>query len=583
MSKSLFHKPFRRTCRPATRCAIALFGGLLLVSAAVRAEPIFADVTEASGLEFEHFNGMSGELYFTEMMGSGAGLLDYDGDGDLDLYLVQGHMLGDKPLSEATFKPRHPLPLTDRLYRNDSTGGQLKFVDVTAQSGLNATGYGMGVTVADYDNDGRPDLYVTNFGSNQLWRNAGNGRFVDVTAKAGVDDPRWSVSAAWLDYDRDGWLDLYVGNYVDFSLTNAKPCRSSTSARDYCSPLVYEPLPDSLFRNRGDGTFEDVSLKAGIRDDFGGALGVIAADFNGDRWPDIYVANDGVPNQLWINDQHGRFVNDAVLAGVSVNMDGSPEASMGVDAADFDGDGDEDLFMTHLARETNTLYVNDGNGWFQDRTVAMGLAGPSFASTGFGTGWIDYDNDGWLDLLVVNGAVTAIEEQMLADELLPLRQANQLFHNLGDGRYADVSASAGPAFQALRVSRGAAFGDLDNDGDTAVLISNNAGPARVLQNLVGDRNEWLGLRLITASGGRDALGARVELIADPRRWSRVRADGSYASANDPRVLFGLGTARGKRDVHIVWPDGTEERFPQLATSRYHTLRQGEGVSIAGQR
>lgn len=580
MRKSLFHKPFRSTGRPARGCALALAGGLFLVSAAVRAEPIFADVTEASGLEFEHFNGMSGELYFTEMMGSGAGLLDYDGDGDLDIYLVQGHMLGDKPLTEATFKPRHPLPLTDRLYRNDSAAGRLKFVDVTAQSGLNADGYGMGVTVADYDNDGRPDLYVTNFGSNQLWRNVGDGRFDDVTAKAGVDDPRWSVSATWLDYDRDGWLDLYVGNYVDFSLTNAKPCRSSTSARDYCSPLVYEPLVDSLFRNRGDGTFEDVSLEAGIRGDFGGALGVIAADFNGDGWQDIYVANDGVPNQLWINDQHGRFVNDAVLAGVSVNMDGSPEASMGVDAADFDGDGDEDLFMTHLARETNTLYVNDGNGWFQDRTVAMGLAGPSFASTGFGTGWIDYDNDGWLDLLVANGAVTAIEEQMLADEVLPLRQANQLFHNLGDGRYTDVSASAGPAFLASRVSRGAAFGDLDNDGDADVVISNNAGPARVLQNLVGDGNEWLGLRLITADGGRDALGARVELIADPPRWSRARADGSYASANDPRILFGLGSAGGKRDVHVVWPDGSEERFLQLATSRYHTLRQGEGVRVA---
>ncbi len=582
MRKSLFHKLFRNSGGAAAGFAIALLAGLQLIAARASADEVFADVTASSGLEFEHFNGMSGELFFTEMMGSGAGLIDYDGDGDLDVYLVQGHMLGDRPLSEATFKPLHPLPLTDRLYRNDSAGGRLKFVDVTAQSGLSATGYGMGVTVADYDNDGRPDLYVTNFGANQLWRNLGDGRFENVTAEAGVDDPRWSVSAAWLDYDRDGWLDLYVGNYVDFSLINAKPCRSSTSARDYCSPLVYEPQVDSLFRNRGDGTFEDVSVETGIRGDFGGALGVIAADFNGDAWQDIYVANDGVPNQLWINDKQGRFVNDAVLAGVSVNMDGSPEASMGVDAADFDGDGDEDLFMTHLARETNTLYVNDGNGWFQDRTVAMGLAGPSFASTGFGTRWIDYDNDGWLDLLVVNGAVTAIEEQMLNDELLPLRQPNQLFHNLGDGRYADVSASAGPAFQASRVSRGAAFGDLDNDGDTDVIISNNAGPARVLQNLVGNDNDWLGLRLITAGKGRDALGARVELIGDPPRWSRVRADGSYASANDPRVLFGLGPAGGKRDVRVRWPDGTEERFLQLATGRYHMLSQGQGVSIPAQ-
>lgn len=577
MKKSLFHRLFRAIPRAMTALSASL--GLSLSAAA--ADPLFADVTEDAGLSFHHFNGMSGELYFPEMMGSGVGLLDYDGDGDLDIYLVQGHMLGGKPLTAATFKPRHPLPLVDRLYRNDSGPGGLKFVDVTAASGLVAGGYGMGVAVGDFDNDGRPDLYVSNFGSNQLWRNLGDGRFADVTAAAGIDDPRWSVSATWLDFDRDGWLDLYVGNYVDFSFANAKPCRSSTSARDYCSPLVYQPLVDSLFRNRGDGTFEDVSLDAGIRGDFGGALGVIAADFNGDRWPDIYVANDGVPNQLWINGRDGRFANDALLAGAGVNMDGSPEASMGVDAADFDGDGDEDLFMTHLARETNTLYVNDGKGWFEDRTVAMGLAGPSFPMTGFGAGWIDYDNDGWLDLVVVNGAVTAIEEQMLAGDPLPLRQPDQLFRNLGEGRFEDRSAAAGPAFSAARVGRGAAFGDLDNDGDTDVIIANNAGPARVLENRIGNRNAWLGLRLLTRDGGRDAIGARVELAGKKTLWRRVRSDGSYASANDPRILVGLAGASPKqREVRVLWPDGSEERFDSLSVGRYHTLRQGEGAAAA---
>jgi hypothetical protein len=541
------------------------------------AADVFVDATTRSGLEFQHFNGMSGELYFPEMMGGGVGLFDYDGDGDLDVYLVQGHMLGGKPVAEATFPPAHPIPLTDRLYRNDLEDGRVTFTDVTESAGIRAEGYGMGVAAGDYDNDGHVDLYVTNFGANELWRNRGDGTFEDVTVKAGVGDPNWSVSASWLDYDRDGWLDLYVGNYVNYSFDNPKPCRSSTSARDYCSPLVYQPQVDSLFRNRGDGTFEDVSESTGIRRAYGGALGVVAADFNGDRWPDIYVANDGVANQLWINDGKGRFDNDAVMAGVAFNMDGSPEASMGVDAGDFDGDGDEDLFMTHLARETNTLYINDGRGWFEDRTVAMGLANPSFAYTGFGTAWIDYDRDGWLDLLVVNGAVTRVEAQLMAGDPYPLKQPDQLFRNLGAGRYAEATAQAGPAFKASLVSRGAAFGDLDQDGDPDVVIGNNAGPARVLINVLEGDAGWIGLRLVTPEGRRDAYGARVVLEADRPLWRRVRADGSYASSNDSRVLFGLGPkAPAELAVRVIWPNGVEERFAGLAAGRYHLLRQGGG-------
>ncbi|UCC13659.1 MAG: CRTAC1 family protein [Gammaproteobacteria bacterium] len=541
---------------------------------ASQAETLFVDATASSNLSFEHFNGMSGELYFPEMMGGGVALFDYDQDGDLDVYLVQGQMLGGKPVSEATFAPRYPLPLTDRLYRNDLEDGQLRFTDVTEDAGLRAEGYGMGVAAADYDNDGDVDLYVTNYGSNQLWRNSGDGRFEEVTGQAGVDDARWSVSATWVDYDRDGWLDLYVGNYVDYSFTNPKPCRSSTSARDYCSPLVYEPQVDSLFRNRGDGSFEDVSETSGIRKAYGGALGVVAADFDGDRWPDIYVANDGVANQLWINHGGDRFSDEAVMAGVGVNMDGSPEASMGVDAADFDGDGDEDLFMTHLARETNTLFVNDGKGWFEDRTVAMGLANPSFAFTGFGTAWFDYDNDGWLDLLVANGAVTRIEEQLMAREPYPLRQPNQLFRNRGDGRYREVTAESGPALAVSLVSRGAAFGDLDLDGDSDVIIASNAGPAQLLLNTAGDSSGWVGLRLLTVGGTRDAYGARVVLEGERPLWRRSRADGSYASSNDPRVLIGLGErAADKVSVRVIWPDGSEETFPSLAVGRYHALEQ----------
>jgi hypothetical protein len=548
-----------------------------MLSSPALSEALFSDSTESSGLDFVHFNGMSGELYFPEMMGGGAALFDYDGDGDLDIYLVQGHMLGDKPIGEATFEPRYALPLTDRLYRNDLDKGRLEFTDVTAASGLAAGGYGMGVAVTDYDNDGHVDVYVNNYGANQLWRNRGDGTFEDVTREAGVGDERWSVSAAWVDYDRDGWLDLYVGNYVDYSFANPKPCRSSTSARDYCSPLVYKAQVYSLFRNMGYGAFRDVSESAGIRKAYGGALGVVAADFNGDRWPDIYVANDGVANQLWINTGKGAFTDEAVIAGVGVNMDGSPEASMGVDAADFDGDGDEDLFMTHLARETNTLYINDGKGWFEDRTVAMGLANPSFAYTGFGTAWFDYDHDGWLDLFVANGAVTRVEKQLMAGDPYPLRQPDQLFRNLGDGRYREMTAEAGEAFQVSLVSRGAAFGDVDEDGDADIVIANNAGPARLLLNEAGSSSGWIGVRPMTRDGLRDAYGARVVMEASAPMWRRVRADGSYASSNDPRVIFGLGSREpGPVTLRIIWPDGSEERWSGLASGRYHTLRQGRG-------
>ena len=561
-----------------TSCCRTVAAMLCLCWAGPAAAEIFEDATEAANLSFEHFNGMSGELYFPEMMGSGLALFDYDGDGDLDVYLVQGQMLGDKPASEATIAPRYPVPLTDRLYRNDLQGGEVRFTDVTEGSGLRSQGYGMGVAAADYDNDGDVDIYVTNYGSNQLWQNRGDGTFADVTGTAGVDDPRWSVSAAWVDYDRDGWLDLYVGNYAKHTIEgDRRVCRMAKLERDYCGPLKGSNDPDSLFRNRGDGSFEDVSVSSGITKAHGAALGVIAADFDGDRWPDIYVANDGVANQIWMNKKDGSFVDESLLAGVAVNRDGMAEASMGVDAADFDGDGDEDLFMTHLRQETNTLYINDGQGWFEDRTVSMGLANPSFPYTGFGTAWFDYDNDGWLDLMAVNGAVRKLQHLVEADDPYPLHQPNQLFHNLGDGRYREVTGEAGTAFDVSLVSRGAAFGDLDQDGDTDVIIANNAGPARVLLNRVGSKSAWLGLRLVTTDGRRDAYGARVVVDGDRPRWGRSRADGSYASSNDPRVLFGLGPKTVRTvSVDVIWPDGTEERWSGLATGRYHTLRQGAG-------
>ena len=417
---------------------------------------------------------------------------------------------------------------------------------------------------------------VTNFGKNRLLMNHGGKRFTDATDDSGTGDGRWSVSASFFDMDRDGDLDLYVGNYVNFSLRNHKPCRSATSARDYCSPLVYAASPDRLYRNDGSGRFADISAAAGITDTFGAALGVISNDFDGDGWTDGYVANDGSANQLWINQGDGSFADDAVFAGVAVNMDGNPEASMGVDAADFDADGDTDLFMTHLAHETNTLYMNDGDGWFEDRTIAMGLAGGSFSQTGFGVAWIDYDNDRWLDLLIANGAVMRIAEQ--SDALLPLRQTNQLFRGEHGKAFKDITTMAGDAFALSEVSRGAAFGDVDNDGDTDVVITNNSGPVRLLINMVGSENAWLGIRLIDRHGRLVTHGARVATIGEDGAayWRRVGADGSYASSNDARVLFGLGTNRDEQRVRVIWPDGDLESWAGLETGKYHDLLHGSG-------
>ncbi len=547
---------------------------------------IFTDLATSLGIDFVHFNGMSGEYYMIENLGGGGALLDYDNDGDLDVYLVQGNMMGaGKTLADAKFPPRPGEELTDRLYRNDLEAQadgtmSLRFTDVTKESGIDAPGYGMGVTVGDIDNDSRVDIYVNNFGKNELWRNNGDGTFSDVTDKAGVGDPRLSVSSAFLDYDKDGWLDLYVANYLEFDPEKNRICHAPNGARDYCSPRIYEPQMDRLYRNRGDGTFEDVSIKAGITRAFGTALGVVVADFNGDAWIDIYVANDGMANQLWINQKDGTFRDEGLLSGTAVNMEGAAEASMGVDAADFDGDGDEDLFMTHLLGETNTIYVNNGEGWFEDRTVATGLGSPSKAYTSFGTAWLDYNNDGWLDLMIANGGVNNFLSLVLAADPYPLHQTNQLFLNLGSGRFKEVTHEAGSVFKLSEVSRGLAYGDLDNDGDVDVLLVNNSGPARVLINNVGNKNHWVGLRLLNTRN-RDALGARVKVHAQQRAplGRRVRADGSYASANDSRVLAGLGGSDKLHAVRVHWPSGRVEEWANLRTNRYTTLREGNGKEI----
>ena len=590
---SVFILPMERVGIVAFRYLSLLGCGLLLGYWAPQAEaaaptpiptpdePLFSDVSEAAGLDFVHFNGMSGEFYFPEMTGQGGALFDYDNDGDLDIYLVQGAMLGaGKTLADALFPPRN-VPPRDRLYRNDTTLGKngistLRFTDVTEESKLRVEDYGMGVATADYDNDGWVDLYITNYGANRLLHNNGDGTFSDVTATAGVADQHWSTSATFFDYDRDGWLDLYVANYIDYAPERNKRCYAKSSRQDYCGPSAFKPQADRLFKNRGDGTFEDVTTQVLQGYKAGPGLGVVAADFNGDGWPDLYVANDGVPNQLWLNQQGKGFVDDALFAGVAVNGDGMAEASMGVDAGDFDGDGDPDLFMTHLAGETNTLYRNDGSGLFEDQTLAVGLAAVSFPYTSFGTAWFDYDNDGWLDLLALNGAVRVVESLARKGDAYPLHQPNQLFQNHGGKRFSEITGSQVSAFKISEVSRGAAIGDLDNDGDPDLVVFNNNGRARLLRNNNGNNNRWLGLRLMDKKGMRDLVGARVEAMLPkrPAIWRRARSDGSYCSANDSRVLIGLGDGPPPEAVRIHWPDGSVEVLEQPQIGRYTTLHQG---------
>ena len=540
----------------------------------------FVERAAVTGLDFVHFNGMSGENYYPEIMAPGAGLLDYDNDGDLDVYVVQGQMLGPgKTLKDATFPPERPLK--DRLFRNDLTVGEdgsrtLRFTDVTDESGIDIRTYGMGVAAGDIDNDGWVDIYRTGLSGSVMLRNNRNGTFTDITGRSGTGNPEgWGVSSSFVDYDRDGDLDLYVGNYLLYSIEGDIDCLAVTGLQDYCPPNSYRPQPDRLYRNRGNGMFEDVTSRALTGAD-GPALGVSTADFDGDGWIDIYVGNDGTANQLWINQKDGTFRDTALLSGAAVNGSGNAEASMGIDAGDFDNDGDEDLFVTNWFDQMNILYVNQGGGVFEDRKAASGLGPPSRARTGFGTAWFDYDNDGLLDLIAVNGGVAVIEDQLRAKDPFPLKMPNQLYRNLGNGRFEDVSARAGKVFELLEVSRGAAFGDIDNDGDQDVVIGNAAGPLRLMVNEIGNRNRWVGLRLVGDRQKRDMLGARVEIErADGSRlWRRARSDGSYASANDPRVLVGLGTSAEPVRVRVQWPDGRTEEWASVATNRWTTLTQG---------
>jgi enediyne biosynthesis protein E4 len=539
---------------------------------------LFRDVAAGSGLRFQHVNGASGQFHLPEIMGAGGALFDYDGDGDLDVLLLQGTILGHSRRPDDRSTPR--------LFRNDlkpRVRESLHFTDVTAGAGFTAGDYGMGVAVGDYDNDGDPDLYLTNVGANRLYRNDGGGRFTDVTRKAGdgLDDPRWSTSASFTDYDADGALDLFVTNYVEFSVNDNKICSDPTGVRDYCGPLQFRPVPDRLFRNNGDGTFIDVTEKTGITAAYGAGLGVIGADLDGDGRQDFYVANDASANQFWRNRGDGTFEEVALLAGLAFNAEGQPEGSMGIAFGDPDEDGDFDLVVTNITGESHAFYRNQGHGQFDDHRQQTRLGILTRPYTGFGTGWFDADNDGHLDLFSASGAVTMLNA--LRGEPFPFHQKNQLFRFAAD-RFEDVTTSSGPALALDEVSRGAAFGDVDNDGDVDVLVTNNNGPVRLLLNDCARPDAGFSVRLQGVHDNRDGLGARVGLQDSNGvvRWRSARTDGSYLSSSDPRVHFAVPEPSELLTLIVEWPRGSREswKLDRANFTAVLNLTQGKGSSIS---
>ncbi len=533
---------------------------------------LFREVSAETGLVFRHFADASDEFRLPEIMGSGVVLIDYDQDGDLDTYILQGAPLAEIADPSAS-DVISPADLGSRLFENRIVPtGRLSFTDATEPAGLSFDGYAMGAAVGDYDGDGDPDLYVTGLGPNALFRNNGDGTFTKIE---GPQDMRWSTSATFLDYDQDGDLDLFFTNYVDFTVRNNKRCFSPVGARDYCNPTVYNPVPDRLFRNDG-GTFTDVSGEAGLGTAFGNGLGIASTDLNNDGRPDLYVANDGTDNQLWINQGDGRFENTAMMSGAAVNADGRAEAGMGVIAADFDNDGDDDLFLTHNALETNTLYLNNGRGLFLDATNRFGLGSQSMPFTGFGLSWADFDHDGRLDVFVANGAVTVMEA--LRGQPHPFLQHNQYFRGtetgfelLGSGEvWGDV---------APMVGRGTATGDMDMDGDLDLIVSNNNGPARLYLNQT-DGQRWVRVKLSAKGNNPNGLGARIGLhfSGGAASWRRLHRDGSYLSASEPVVHFGLEAAPAIESAEVLWPQGGRETFPAPRVGETAILREGEGTA-----
>ena len=526
----------------------------------------FVDRTDRAGIEFRHENSATDEKYLVETMGAGGGFFDYDGDGDLDIYLVNG---ATHPGSAHTGAPP-----TNALYRNDGEG---RFTDTTALAGVGDTSFGMGMAAADYDNDGDLDLYVTNFGDNVFYRNNGDGTFTDITEHAGVATGGWSTSAAFGDADGDGLLDLLVCRYVDFRLDNHKFCGNlAENIPAYCHPDVYNAEPSVLYRNQGDRTFADVTAEAGVTTPGEGkSLGVVWGDYDNDGDQDIYVANDSMRNFLFQNDGTGKFRDVTLLAGVGYSEDGQAQAGMGTDLGDYDGDGWLDIIVTNLDFEYNALYRGDASGFFADVSYDSGLAEPSLNYVGFGAFFFDYDNDGWLDVFVATGHI--IDNIAAFGSVSTYEEPNFLFHNNGDATFDDVSKTSGEFFQMEDVARGAAAGDVDGDGDEDVLVTRCGQTAVLLENVGGSENGWLALQLVGTESNRDGIGTRVSVhFGDRIAMKEVKAGSSYLSQSSLELTFGLGDHEVADRVEIRWPSGTIETLEAVPAGSRLTLVEGHG-------
>ena len=552
----------------------ALLGAALVLSpASAEGAEAFLDVTSAAGIRFQLENGARGAKNLYETMVGGAGWIDHDGDGWLDLYIVQAH-----DDSAEAFKPGKQRNV---LYRNRGDG---TFEDVSRKAGVDDAHYGAGLAVGDIDNDGDSDLYVTNFGPNVLYRNDGDGTFSDITAEAGVSCPLWSESTAFLDVNGDGLLDLYVSNYLAFDPRVHRACTGNArKIPAYCHPNKFDGVPDCLFMNRGGGRFEDISVKAGVAVSgriLAKGLGVLPTDFDLDGRVDIFVANDSVPNFLWRNLGGERFEDAALEAGVALSSHSKAEACMGIDGADVNGDGLVDYMVINFAEETDTLYLGEGDGFFLDGTARAGLSQPTYLPLGFGMGFIDHDHDGDQDVFIARGHILDNVEEIQPGTRERYRQPDQLLENDGSGRFEDVSARSGAWFQKAHVGRAAAFADYDNDGDVDLFVVNVDAPSVLLASQPPAGRHWVGLDLEgVPPTNRDAYGARVELRVSTHEKPipfEIRSAASYLAANDPRRTVGLGEDGRAEEARVHWPSGRVEVFRNLARDRYNQLREGEG-------
>jgi enediyne biosynthesis protein E4 len=535
------------------------------------------DVTEASGLRFKHEVGPSDRFFMPETVGSGAAFLDYDNDGRLDIYLIQNA----GPNSQAR----------NKLFRQGADGG---FQDVSAGSGLDVAGYGMGVAVGDANNDGLPDVLVTEYGRVRFFANRGTGKFAEVTSEAGMEDSHWATSAAFFDYDRDGWLDLVIVNYIDY--LESEKCYDRAGKPDYCGPNSRPGTVTQLFHNltglnssSSSPKFEEVTLKSGLAELPGPGLGVVCADFDGDDWPDILVANDARPNVLWINRRDGTFKNEAAQRGIAYNEMGTAQANMGIAFGDVTGDGLFDIYITHLSEENNVMWFQGPRGLFQDRTAAANLANTAWHGTGFGSAFVDFDNDGNLDLALVNGRVRRSNERGMGAPLVPklghhwsaYGERNQIFANTGTGLFRDVSSSNPALCSEPNVGRGLACADINNDGGMDLLITAVAEPARLLRNVAPKRGHWLLVKAVDPKlGGRDAYGAKITVRTPWRthvNW--INPGYSYVCSNDPRAHFGLGEKASIDSIQVLWPDGVVEEFPTPRIDHHIVLRRGTGGPV----